>query len=76
MDLEDFTIAVYCLVDALLAALRADPDWVRVRSRGPAPILDDAEVLTMEVVGEFVGLDQDTAIYQYFRREHPSVFPP
>jgi hypothetical protein len=29
----------------------------------------------MEVVGEFLGLDQDAAIYRYFRREQPSVFP-
>jgi hypothetical protein len=75
VDLEEFMIAVYCLVDELLGELRADPDWARVRRRGPAPTLDDAEVLTMEVVGEFLGLDQDAAIYRYFRREQPSVFP-
>ncbi len=75
MDLEEFMIAVYCLIDELLAELGADPDWRRIRQRGPAPTLADAEVLTMEAVGEFLGLDQDTAIYQYFRREHPSVFP-
>ncbi len=75
MDLESFTLAVYCLVDELLRDLAADPDWRRIRQRGPAPILDDAEVLTMEVVGEFLGLDQDVAIYQYFRRHHPTWFP-
>jgi hypothetical protein len=75
VDLEDFTIAAYCLVDELLAEVRAHPGWQRVRSRGPAPILDDAEVMTMEVVGEFLGLDQDVAIYTYFRREHPDFFP-
>lgn len=75
MDLEDFTIAVYCLIDELVLELRADPGWERIRQRGPAPLLADAEVLTMEAVGEFLGLDQDVAIYQYFRREHPDVFP-
>ena len=75
MDLEDFTIAVYCLVDALLGEVQTDPDWRRIRQRGPAPTLDDAEVLAMEVVGEFLGLDQDTAIYHYFRRHHPGWFP-
>ena len=75
MDLEDFTIAVYCLIDELVLELRADPGWERIRRRGPAPLLADAEVLTMEAVGEFLGLDQDVAIYQYFRREHPDVFP-
>jgi hypothetical protein len=75
VDLEEFMIAVYCQIDELLAELGQDPDWGRVRSRGPAPILADAEVLTMEVVGEFLGYDQDAAIYHYFRREHPDCFP-
>lgn len=75
MDPETFTIAVYCLIDELLCELAADPAWGRVRQRGPAPILADAEVLTMEVVGEYLGLDRDVAIYAYFRREHPDWFP-
>ena len=75
MDLDEFTIAVYCLIDALLGELVADPFWGRVRTRGPAPLLADSEVLTMEVVGEYLGSDQDVAIYNYFRREHPDWFP-
>lgn len=75
MDLEDFTIAVYCLVDELLAESRTDPGWRRIRRRGPAPVLADAEVITMVTVGEFLGLDQDLAIYRYFRRHHPTWFP-
>jgi hypothetical protein len=75
VDLEEFTIAVYCLVDELLEESRGDPGWRRVRRRGPDPVLADSEVLTMEVVGEFLGLDQDVAIYRYFRREHPDWFP-
>jgi Transposase DDE domain len=75
VDLDEFMIAVYCRVDELLVASQADPAWRRVRRRGPAPILADSEVLTMEVVGEFLGLDQDVAIYTYFRRHHAAVFP-
>jgi hypothetical protein len=75
VDLETFMIAVYCRIDELLAEVREHPGWRRIRQRGPAPTLDDAEVLTMEAVGEFLGLDRDTAIYHYFRREHPDVFP-
>lgn len=75
MDLEDFTIAVLCLVEELLRESQADPGWRRVRRRGPAPTLADSEVLTMEVVGEFLGMDQDIAIYRYFRRAHPGWFP-
>lgn len=75
MDLEAFTRAIYGLVDELVAASRVDPGWRRVRTRGPAPVLADAAVLTMEAVGEFLGLDRDTAIYDYFRREHPAWVP-
>lgn len=75
MDLEEFSIAVYCLIDDLLLELGRDPGWGRVRRRGPAPALADSEVLTMEAVGEFLGLDQDAAIYRHFRRHHPGFFP-
>ncbi|MCA9879921.1 MAG: IS982 family transposase, partial [Thermomicrobiales bacterium] len=30
----------------------------------------------MEIVGEFLGLDQDTAIFAYFRRHYAAWFPP
>jgi hypothetical protein len=75
VDLEDFPIAVLCLVEALVGESHADPGWRRVRTRGPAPTLADSEVLTMEVVGEFLGYDQDIAIYRSFRRCHPDWFP-
>lgn len=75
MDLESFTIAVLCLTEELLTEMQTDPGWRRVRKRGPAPTLADSEVLTMEVVGEFLGHDQDIAIYRYFRRDHPDWFP-
>jgi hypothetical protein len=75
VDLESFTIAVLCLVEDLVDASQADPGWRRIRRRGPAPTLADSEVLTMEVVGEFLGHDRDVAIYAYFRREHPTWVP-
>ena len=65
MDLDDLIVEVYCLMDETLAAVT---NGRRLRQRGPDPLLSDAEVLTMEVVGEFLGLDQDTAIFAYFRR--------
>ena len=50
MDITTFMIAVYCLIDDALAGQR-------LRKRGPQPTLRDSEVLTIEVVGEFLGLD-------------------
>lgn len=75
MDLESFTIAVLCHIEVVMAEVQRAPGWRRLRQRGPAPTLADSEVLTMVVVGEFLGLDRDTAIVGYFRREHPDWFP-
>ena len=47
----------------------------RLRQRGFAPKLTDSEVITMEVVGEFLGLDTDVGIWKYFGRHWPSWFP-
>jgi hypothetical protein len=75
VDLEEFIVTVYCLLDELLGGLQAAPDWRRPRQRGPAPTLADSEVLTMEVVGEYLGLDTDAALYAYFCRHHRALFP-
>jgi Transposase DDE domain len=72
VDLETFIIAVFCLVDDGLKAATAGR---RIRARGPAPVLADSEVLAIEVVGEFLGLDRDRAIYDHFRRHHAALFP-
>ncbi len=72
MDLETFIVATYCLIDEALDTVLAGQ---RLRQRGPMPILADSEVLTIEVVGEFLGLDQDTALYHHFRQYHADLFP-
>ena len=68
MDLNTFIVAVFCLVDDRLKG-------ERIRRRGPAPKLSDAEVLTIEIVGEFLGLDTDKAIRLFFRRHYAEWFP-
>lgn len=68
MDLSTFIITVFCLID----------DWLMdkaLRQRGPQPILKDSEVLTMEAVGEFLGYDEDQAIFEYFRQHWADWFP-
>ena len=69
MCLSTFIVAVFCLIDDRLK------DLGRLRERGPAPTLCDAEVLTIEVVGEFLGLDEDTELFAYFRRHYVHFFP-
>jgi hypothetical protein len=50
MDLSTFIVSVFCLIDDLINKER------RIRRCGPTPKLSDAEVLTIEVVGEFLGI--------------------
>ncbi len=69
MDLNTFITAVFCLAD----------DWLQEqkpsRRRGPAPELSDSEVLTIEIVGEFLGIDAEKGLYTYFRRHYGEWFP-
>jgi hypothetical protein len=68
MDLSTFIVAVFCLIDDRLKGRR-------IRQRGPAPKLSDAEVLTIEIVGEFLGIDTDKGIHLFFRRHYAEWFP-
>jgi Transposase DDE domain len=69
VDLSTFIVAVFCLIDDRLK------DLGRLRARGPAPTLFDSEVITIEVVGEFLGIDEDTELFAYFRRHYAHYFP-
>lgn len=71
MDLETFIVAVFCLTDDFIH----DSFPHKLRQRGPAPVLADSEVLTIEAVGEFFGLDTDQALHAYFRRHFGHLFP-
>jgi Transposase DDE domain len=66
---QDLLLIVFCLVDDELQALGPP------RSRGPAPILADSEVVTIEVVGELWGLGDDRALFRFFRDRHAAEFP-
>lgn len=71
MDLDSLIIAVFCVIDDTLR--RVGPG--RLRQRGPRPALADAEVLCLEVVGEYLGLDRETELFAYFRRHYSHFFP-
>jgi hypothetical protein len=63
---------VYCLVGEHYREIIAH--YSR-RQRGFAPALSDAEVITMEICGEYFSFGQEEAIYAYFRSHYPSFFP-
>lgn len=71
MPLADFIIPVYCCV----ADIYQEITKTQLRTRGFAPKLTDGEVMTMKIVGEFLGKDQDMQIWSYFRDHWHSWFP-
>ena len=72
MPIEDFIICVYCCVDDFWETVT---EGKRLRRRGYAPKLSDQEVITMEIVGETLGVDTDRGIWSYFRRHWLGWFP-
>jgi hypothetical protein len=71
MSLDDLILTVFCWVDDELHAARLD----HLRQRGPDPLLADSEVITIELVGEYLGFDTDTQLFWYFRQHHGDAFP-
>lgn len=60
--------SIFCLVDDRL-------NDRRIRQRGPSSKLSNAEVLTIGIVGEFLGLDTDRGIHLFFCRHYGEGFP-
>jgi hypothetical protein len=52
MTIIDFTTETYCLIDDEVKILTKNKS---LRHRGFFPKLSDSEVITMEVVGEYLG---------------------
>src|SRR5438128_5101004 len=71
MTAEELLLEVFCLVDDELQGLGLG----RIRQRGPMPTLTDAEVITIEIVGEFCKLNTDRDVYRHFRQYHGKEFP-
>jgi hypothetical protein len=67
MNRTTVMIAVFCMIEDFLSARE-------LRRRGPQPTVRDSEVLTMEVVGEFLGIDTESNIFTHFRRYYADWF--
>jgi hypothetical protein len=73
MNRDTFIISVFVLVSEQLQKLITRDGLVRHGS--PAPALSDAEVITIEICGEFFKLHTDKDIYEYFRAPYRHFFP-
>ena len=71
MTLDDFIIQTYCFVDDFVN----EANFPRLRQRGSKPSLSDAEVITMEIVGEYLGHGFDKGIWRYFKTHWSHFFP-
>lgn len=72
MKLIDFIITVFVLVDDFY---KSNINPRQLRTRGFMPNLSDSEVITMEIVSEYLGFHTDKDIYNYFNRHWKHLFP-
>jgi hypothetical protein len=72
MSLDEFIIACFCLIDDALPLIT---NGKRLRQAGPQPKLSDSEVITIEIVGSYLGLTQDKELFVYFQRHYRQFFP-
>jgi hypothetical protein len=72
MDLDDSMLTVFCLIDASIPTV-LDSHWLR--QRGPTPTLAESEVVTREIVGAYLGVEQERALFAYFRHHYAHCFP-
>jgi hypothetical protein len=70
--LNHYIISVFCLIDDELEKILKGK---KLRQRGPEPGLRDSEAITIGIVGEFLGMDCDKTIWEYFKRHWSHFFP-
>jgi len=69
MSIEDFVIWVFLLVDEFVSGLG------KIRKHGFDPKLSDSEIITIEIVGEFLKFGSDKEIFDHFRSRWLPFFP-
>ena len=72
MERDTFIIAVFCCIADLTPILLGTKP---LRKGGFSPQLTDAEVITIEICGEFLKLSKDKDIFQYFYSHYRHFFP-
>lgn len=71
MSIYEFIISIYLIIEELYALIVTKP----LRTRGFPPALSDVEIITIQIVGEFLGLDSDKSIWMYFKNNWLEWFP-
>lgn len=68
---EEFIVYVYCLIVQYYQRLFP----TSLRRAGSLPKFSDEEALTLEIVGEYLGLETDQQMYRSFRKHDDTWFP-
>jgi hypothetical protein len=72
MPIDEFIIHVFCLVDDFI---KEETSSTPLRKRGFSSHLTDSEVITMRLVGEYLGFGDEKPIWEYFKRHWLEWFP-
>jgi hypothetical protein len=72
MPSEELIIWVYCWIDESHVEILGENN---IGKRVFEPALSDIEVITMEIVGEFISFDTDKGSWKYFKTHWQSWFP-
>ena len=72
MPIDEFIIHVFCLVDDFI---KEKTSSTPLRKRGFRSNLTDSEVITMRLVGEYLGFGDEKPIWEYFKRHWLEWFP-
>ena len=70
-DFADLCTYVYVLIDELYHVVAAPHD----HRPGPRSAFSDSEGITLTVVAELLGLDEESPFLRYLARNHPTLFP-
>ena len=71
MSIHEFIISIYLIIEEIYLLIVTKP----LRTRGFPPALSDIEIITMQIVGEFLSLDSDKNIWMYFKQNWIEWFP-
>lgn len=72
MPLDDYIIATFCLIDDLYLKFSQTH---KIRKAGYGPLINDSEIITMLIVGEFLGMTDNSKIWLYFKSNYQHYFP-
>lgn len=70
-DFAAMCTALYCIVDDLYQPLAQQYD----HRPGPRAVCSDSEVITLSLLAEVLGLDEEVAFLAYMRRHWAALFP-